>query len=237
MDQDDLVLAEFENSWKAESGSFAKFLQSHPNASPRTLLELVKIDLDLQWRNLCPKECVSNDYQSVVAKLRSDELAELVAWEYAVRNECGDCVSREILQNRHPEISQELSKHLALVSHDISWPTVKALNRGTVTHEVLLDRSVEGGRSRLSNNPPTETSTSRHRINLVEFHNVTLSRTQFSILRTGVQEIQISNNSQNRAIVVESNGVLSAGASLKAKIPATILLTEDLSIVITPGSR
>ena len=237
MDQDDSILAEFENSWRAECGSFARFLQSHPNASPRTLLELVKIDLDLQWRNLYPKECVSSDYQSVVAKLSSDELAELVAWEFAVRNECGDCVSREVLQNRHPEISQELTKHLALVSHDISWPTVRALNRGTVTHEVLLDRNVEGGRSMHATSPPTETSASLHRINLMELHNVTLSRTQFCIFRTGVQEIQISNNSQNRAIAVESHGVLSAGASLKAKIPATILLTEDLSIVIKPGSR
>lgn len=230
---DDDLLNEFEGHWNGGKNAVAQFAKKHPNVTPGLFVELMKVDIELRWRHDDPIEVTSPEYQVPLANTNSEQLAELVAWEFAVRNDWGDCISREELEARHTKISVQLRKEVDLVAKDVAWPVIRLREKGITQLSLKLDRRFSCGRRRSQAAPDLETDYLRQHVNLSDIWTLTLSREQLEIHRVSKHAIHIKNCSRNRAVAIESFGVLEAGQSTDLVIPVFIILGENLSITIS----
>lgn len=229
----DEQINEFEVIWAGKPGAVNNFLKAEPDLSMWAQLEIVKIDMELQWRRGTAVETNSNEYEAVVAELESDQIAELYAWEFAVRNDWGDCVSRQTVESRNKAISPQVQREIELVSADVSWPCVRLWKKQEVLHALRLDRRIQCGRRPKPDSPSVESNFYCHRINLAEMHDLSLSRHQLDMERASTTHVCISNPSRKRAVAIESYGALDAGESATIPLPAFVILSEQLSVAVT----
>lgn len=226
----DSLLEAFESAWNSvEPPDFFAFVRyCSPTDLPQIASELIQIDLERRWRSGNPElhRTLPFYLQGLAHVFSPDELALMVASEYRIRNQWGDCVTREQMLLAYPDGGQKLADCLEDVSQSIEWPVVSIILDGQTVMETRLDRSLEAGRQRQTDQTPWSvyTTPGLHQLTLSEMRDPTLSRNQLKLSLDSPDSVLICNTSSNRAIAVRGRGAIDSGQTLICPLPVFIHL-------------
>ena len=229
-DNEDELLESFESAWDAgETPDVFRFAERCPRESfGATVAELIQIDLERRWKsaNAELKRELSKYLEVLPPGFTNDELLELVCWEYRIRNQWGDCISRKQVWQSHAYLGSSLIDRIDSLSKTMDWPSVAILINGQTILEVELDRDIEAGRQKSMEQMPWSLSSSPfvHRIILSEAGDPTLSRNQLAISRSSPGSVLVQNKSSNRAIALRGQGAIDSGESLVCQLPVFVHL-------------
>lgn len=193
-----------------------------------TVSELIQIDLERRWKTGKPelRIDISKYLEVIPASFSDDEVMELVCWEYRIRNQWGDCISRKQICQNHWHLGGTLLDRLEDTAKLLEWPTVSIVVNGQTILEIRLDRDIEAGRQRAEDQAPWSILTNAfvHRINLSEARDGTLSRRQLALSLCSPDAVLLQNTSSNRAIAIRGHGAIDAGQSLICNLPVFVHL-------------
>lgn len=229
-DDEDELLEAFESAWDAgETPDVFRFAERCPRKSfGVTVAELIQIDLERRWKsgNVELKRGLAKYLEVLPPAFTTDELLELVCWEYLIRNQWGDCISRKQVWQNHAHLGTPLIDRIEALSKTMEWPSVSVLLNGQTRLEVQLDREIEAGRQQTEEQVPWSLSSNPfvHRIILSEAGDPTLSRNQLAISRSSRDSVLLQNKSSNRAIAIRGQGAIDSGENLVSKLPVFVHL-------------
>ncbi|MCA9186315.1 MAG: serine/threonine-protein kinase [Pirellulaceae bacterium] len=148
----DELLEQFELSWqRGESPLIHNFAAQ--TAEIETIAELVKVDLEYQWRQHNPTSPprTVEQYLSLLPQLANSDCApliDLVGEEYWVRQLWGDAPGHESYLQRFPHLTQQLSSLLPALDQRIQ-------NEAASTHRADADQQYSKADSSLAAELPT----------------------------------------------------------------------------------
>lgn len=231
-----------DNLWKeGRSPDLKLLLDSVAENDPAQVIpDLIMTDMEWRWKSGRPELFRDlRDYEVLLRKPLTDkQRAKVLCREFGIRNRWGDCICRQQLCSRHPELTELFIKHVAKEISDIAeWPEINLLQQGTPIATTAFDRLVTAGRqASLAQTPWSLTSFDFfHHIVLCELQNPMLSREQLEFRYLSGQTISIRNTSRSRAIAIRSNKVvIDAGQSHQCSIekPVRIHLIGEFDILI-----
>lgn len=204
-----------------------------------SVAELVISDLHWRWRfgQIAERRHYS-DYALLLPPDFSDrERARILCHEFAVRCRWGDCPTRQQICEQFPELQSLFLEYVEEESAElIDWPTVTLTQGEKTLFSVSLDRPIRAGRqvSRQQRVWHITSSVFEHFIVLCGKSSPLLSRYQLEIRLAGHKQVQVTNPSHNRAILVSGKSRLEAGAKtvLSLEQQVGIQLTEGYQICI-----
>lgn len=121
----DVIVAEFEKEWRpGQIELIDQKLKRHQCNDPKVIAELIRVDLELNWRNRNP--AFVEDYRNVFPTLDRKKIEEIAFEEYRCRHACGDPVDRS-----------DYSKRLGIDSS--RWPTWDKPERESAAPEFPRD--------------------------------------------------------------------------------------------------
>lgn len=204
--------------------------------------ELLMIDMEWRWKTSLP-EC-RVDLRHYDALLRQPlpliARARLLCREFGIRNRWGDCIGRQEICERHPDLKELFLRHVEKEIRDIAeWPTVSVIANGQKLISRPLDRLITAGRqTSVAQSPWTfQTFDFTHHLVLCEMRDPSLSREQLEIRLCANRRVSIQNMSRSRAIAIgELNVAIDAGQThiCDAGKTVTIHLLSSHSIRVQP---
>ena len=235
---------EFERLWQNQHvvpDLFQIICRLPPDTKENDIAEMVITDLCRRWAHVDPQLRLGlADYDSrLPMQLSHESRARILCWEFAVRNQYGDCISREQISKRYPDLEKDFLAHVAAeIDEVVDWPSVQILNKETVIQDVQLDRPITAGRQADSQQRPwtVQTDDYTHHLVLCDQMNPALSRRQLTIRMESPGTVQIQNTSSARAIAIRGKQPLDAGESavFELKRVLNIHLYEGYDIRIIP---
>lgn len=232
----DQLLEEFESRWDQTDGpDIVDFVRKSPADDEATIAELIQIDLERRWRTDAANAWDLPTYLArIPLQFSRAALLSMIAWEYEVRSLWGDCPSRKLLCERHPELHPDLLLSLEAAAASISWPRVEVVVDQQIRVSVPLDRRIAAGRQTANDASPwsVRTESDVHQIVLSPASDATLSRSQLQLRLTSPTTVRVRNSSSNRALATHGQGLIAAGTTRLCRIPLSIHLGRNRQLRI-----
>jgi hypothetical protein len=226
----DELLEAFESEWdRGEPPDVFAFADRSPGEDlPQAVSELIQIDLERRWRDGNPRLRLDlSHYLDVLPNVFGHgDLLELVCWEYRIRNQWGDCVSRTKVVEEHGHLGDDLLSSIERTAQDMSWPLVTVTVNGRTVIEMPLDRDIVAGRQSDSSQEPWSVTTTPlcHQVVFCESRDATLSRKQLAVSLHTPNAVLLRNRSTNRALAVQGLGAIDSRQTLTCNIPVVLHL-------------
>lgn len=230
----DAIFEAFESRWDAGGcPEIRSFLSMYSGPDVHAVArELVQIDMERRWRSPAPirKPELPEYLDQLGFVLAPAAMIELVGWEFFVRNTWGDCVPRNAILLRHPELEPELADTIDAVSRQVAWPIVEVTRDSRLILSTIVDRPLEIGRQSDADLRPwtIQTSNVRHRLVLCPAGEPSLSRNQLEISLSAPGIARLQNMSSRRALALSGQDVIDAGCFAIVAIPVRIHLGGTL---------
>jgi len=229
----DELLEDFEGRWDTGDPPdvFAAVSRCPTPELAETAAEIIQIDIERRWRSNSSQlvRTLTHYLEILTDVFDASQLAELMAWEYRIRQQWGDCVSRASFLQSYQHYGIDVLTVIDSAANDIAWPEITVSVNGQNAVRTLFDREITAGRQRSSAERPWSVQTSplwRHLV-LTERHDASLSRQQLRLYRSAPQKVTLENISRNRALSVEGYSPIDAGASLECRIPVAVHLGQQ----------
>jgi len=239
---DAAILDVVDSSWKAgRIPDLRAMIDTVAEGDPDQVIpDLLMIDMEWRWKSGRPEVFRDlRDYEALLQHpLSLRARAKVLCREFGIRNHWGDCISRQQICGRHPELTELFLKLVEKEIQDIAeWPQFSLLQHGKPIASKPLDRPITAGRQASSTQTPWSMHSSDfcHHLVLCEMQNPILSREQLELRLCPGRIVSIRNTSKSRAIAIRSNRVvIDAGQSYQCSVerPVRIHLTGEYDILI-----
>ena len=241
---DEALLRMVDEQWKAGCVPDLQLLVDRvsPGDPDDVIPELVMMDMEWRWKTCQPEFRVDLRYydSSLRQPLPMTSRATILCREFGIRNRWGDCISRQEICERHPDLRELFLRNVEKEIRDIAeWPTVSVIWDGQRMISKPLDRVITAGRQTSATQVPWTfyTSDFAHHLVLCEMQDPSLSREQLEIRLSTDRRILIRNTSRSRAIAFRKiKVVIDAGQThiCEVRQPITIHLLKSHSLLIQP---
>jgi hypothetical protein len=233
----------FESDWNHGNGpEIPSFLSRY--CGPEILnvaAELIQIDMERRWRSRSSikRTELPNYLHELDLTFERVTMTTLIGWEFYVRNTWGDCIPRNAMLRRHPELSPDLAAAIDAASLQIAWPVIDVVRDGKVVLTASIDRPLRIGRQRDTDSSPwiIHTSDEYHHLVLGSANDPGISRNQLEITLSSLGTARFENTSTQRALAFSGGGVIAPGCCESMTIPAKIHLGNQLFLNLRPLAR
>lgn len=236
---EDQMFDDLESLWNSDTvPNVFEILKKTDNVPEEAIVEMFQIDLEHRWRHSDSTIRVDASFYTSNEsghKLSPKGIVELLGWEFRVRNQWGDCVSRSALLEREPDHLAILEQQLDVVSASMRWPRIIFRVDQDAKTEFDFDRETVAGRRHAAESGMKYhvTSATQHRILLCDAHDTSISRNQLRLVRDSQKSVLVNNSSKNRAFAIVNDRVLIPGATESIGLPLTLSLGNRRTIEIS----
>lgn len=219
------LLDSMELSWRhGAAPDLRRLTKALPVADcPDSLIRLLAADVRWRWNSGCsPLKWSLRDYeQQLSLSLTHQHRTRLLCHEFAIRNTCGDAISRQALCLQYPELEQSFLKCVDTeIRGLVPWPVLQVTCNGSPVSSGVLDRPLAAGRQQNSEQTPWSflTKDFEKQLILSEMPDRTVSRSQLQLSLDSPQIIKVKNNSSTRPIEVQGQAPLACGETRNMRL-------------------
>lgn len=231
-------------SWRHGSAPDLRKLihRLHAADGHEALMQLLTADMQCRWSSGCAalKWSLSDYEQHLSLNLSCCQRTQLLCREFAVRNSCGDAVSRQEICRLYPELQYGFLRSLAMETQGlVVWPRLQLLHENAVISEAELDRPLLAGRQQRPEQTPWsfQKTDFEQQLILSSMFDRTISRQQLELHIESPHLIRLQNCSQTRAIGIRDQRSLACGEfrCIRLLRPVQLQITERYLLQIEPS--